>query len=65
MSPYLNTLYKMRKLPLVTELSGGLEIQNLNFIEIHIFTFQKILEKSAYIHEGITHMCVNFQGKIR
>ena len=56
---------KVRKLPLVTELTGGLQIQNSIFIEIHIFTFQKNLKKSTYIHEGITHMCVNFQGKIR
>jgi hypothetical protein len=49
---------------LVTELTGGLQIQNSKFIEVHIFTFQKNLKKFTDIHEGITHMCVNFQGKI-
>ena len=39
-------------------------LKNLNFVELHIFYISKNSEKNTHIHESITHMCVNFQGKI-
>ena len=54
-----------RKLLLELGLHGGRFLKNTKFMKIHIFTIQKNLKKITDIHEGITHMCVNFQGKIR
>ena len=59
-STYLIMWCNHRKYLLEDELHGGLQMQILKFMKIHIFTCQKILEKHTEIDKGILHNCVNF-----